>query len=114
GRIAETEIDGNAARQRARVATDEDFAVRIARRQGDIERVEGRLRRQVCDQQLVVVVFPEPEELLALAELDWRPGGGERVRVQVVRLLPVEAVRFDLLEQHTRRQQQVVAHLPPE
>jgi hypothetical protein len=105
-------VAGDAGGERRRVADDVTFAVHVRGDRGERDAVLERVgHRQVGERHLVGEGLGDLGELLAVADVHRRPGGGERVGEDVVEVHAVPAVRVDLLVDDARRDGEAVAGL---
>src|SRR3546814_10969018 len=95
-----------------RVAADEDVAVDIGRDRGHADDVAGIVHREVEKLDLVLERLVEQQILLAFLEGHLRAGGRELVGVEIITLLPVEAVGGDFLVQDPRGDRESLGGLP--
>src|SRR5690606_33124299 len=90
-------VHGDAAAQSAGVAADQDIALQVAAGERKCERVEHRLYDDVAEQGFIGELLIKQQVLFAFAELYRRASRRVRIGIEVVDLLPVEAIRFHLL-----------------
>ena len=98
-----TEIDRDAAGERAGVAADEDLAVDVARHRCQLDAAEVRRGGEVGDEGVVFELLGQQQILLALGKDDFRARRREGIAVEIVDFLAVEAVGADLLIDDARR-----------